>query len=44
VATTVARVEGEARVGEIARMLSGHGSDAGSAHARELIEEAKAHM
>ena len=44
VATTVARVEGEARVGEIARMLSGHGSDAGSAHARELIEDAKTHM
>ena len=39
-ATTVVRVDGEARVGEIARMLSGNGSDAGSAHARELLQEA----
>jgi DNA repair protein RecN (Recombination protein N) len=39
-ATTVVRVEGEARVGEIARMLSGNDSDAGTAHAKELLDSA----
>jgi DNA repair protein RecN (Recombination protein N) len=38
--TTVERVEGDQRVQEVARMLSGNGSDAGAAHARELLEEA----
>ena len=39
-ATTVARVEDEARVSEIARMLSGNDSDVGIAHARELLDSA----
>jgi DNA repair protein RecN (Recombination protein N) len=39
-ATTVVSVNGEERVREIARMLSGNGSDVGSAHARELLREA----
>ena len=39
-ATTVERVDGDARVGEIARMLSGNDSDVGIAHARELLESA----
>lgn len=39
-ATTVVPVEGADRVAEIARMLSGAGSDAGLAHARELLEAA----
>lgn len=36
-ATSVALVEGEGRVAEIARMLSGNDSDASLAHARELL-------
>jgi DNA repair protein RecN (Recombination protein N) len=39
-ATGVERVEGEDRVAEIARMLSGNASDASLAHARELLGEA----
>ena len=39
-ATEVERVEGDDRVAEIARMLSGAGSDASLAHARELLGEA----
>jgi len=36
--TTAQAVEGEARVTELSRMLSGHpGSDAARAHARELL-------
>lgn len=35
--TNVRRVDGEARVAEIARMLSGSDSEAGLAHARELL-------
>ena len=38
--TTVAYVELADRVAEIARMLSGNDSDAGIAHARELLEQA----
>lgn len=38
--TTVVRVEGEDRVAEIARMLSGNDSDVSVAHARELLGEA----
>jgi len=38
--TTVVPVEDEDRVTEIARMLSGAGSDASLAHARELLEKA----
>jgi DNA repair protein RecN (Recombination protein N) len=37
VATSVVRVEGDARVAEIARMLSGNESLASLAHARELL-------
>ena len=40
--TTVRPVRGEERVAEIARMLSGSDTDAGLAHARELIAEAGA--
>ena len=40
VATEVERVQGDARVAEIARMLSGNSSDASLAHARELLGEA----
>lgn len=36
--TTVRAVEGEDRVGEIARMLSGDDSETSRAHARELLE------
>ena len=39
-ATTVVPVTGEERVAEVARMLSGNGSDASSAHAREVLEDA----
>ena len=39
-ATEVERVEGDERVAEIARMLSGNGSDASLTHARELLGEA----
>ena len=39
--TTVIQVEDERRVGEIARMLSGNDSEAGLAHARELLGEAR---
>jgi len=39
-ATSVTRVQGDARVAEIARMLSGNDSDVGIAHARELLESA----
>jgi DNA repair protein RecN (Recombination protein N) len=35
--TSVEAVEGDARVAELARMLSGSDSDAGLAHARELL-------
>jgi len=38
--TSVERVEGDSRVAEIARMLSGNDTEAGMAHARELLEEA----
>ncbi|NTU71109.1 MAG: DNA repair protein RecN [Coriobacteriia bacterium] len=37
-ATTVTRVDGGGRVAEIARMLSGNDSDAGLAHAEELLQ------
>jgi len=37
--TTVTPVQGEARVAEIARMLSGGDSDASLTHARELLEQ-----
>ncbi len=40
VVTSVRRVEGEERVTEIGRMLSGNDSDATRAHARELLGEA----
>jgi len=36
-ATSVVRVEGDSRVAEIARMLSGNDSEASLAHARELL-------
>jgi len=36
--TAVERVEGEARIAEIARMLSGEGTAASREHARELLE------
>ena len=39
--TSVREVLGEARVGEIARMLSGNDSAASLAHARELLEAAE---
>lgn len=39
VVTTITQVEGEARVREIARMLSGSESEASLDHARELLEE-----
>jgi len=39
-ATSVVRVEGDARVAEIARMLSGNDSEASLAHARELLGKA----
>jgi DNA repair protein RecN (Recombination protein N) len=39
-ATEVERVEGDTRVAEIARMLSGNASEASLAHARELLDEA----
>ncbi|HET6351929.1 MAG TPA: DNA repair protein RecN [Coriobacteriia bacterium] len=39
--TTVAVVEGDARVAEIARMLSGNDSDVSTAHARELLDAAR---
>jgi DNA repair protein RecN (Recombination protein N) len=38
--TTVDPVSGEVRVAEVARMLSGSDTDAGLAHARELLAEA----
>jgi DNA repair protein RecN (Recombination protein N) len=38
-ATEVERVDGDARVAEIARMLAGNSSDASIAHARELLGE-----
>ncbi len=41
VATAVTRVNGEERVAEVARMLSGNDSDASLAHARELLEGAR---
>ncbi|MCL2024394.1 MAG: DNA repair protein RecN [Coriobacteriia bacterium] len=41
VATTVERVEGDAREAEIARMLSGETSQAARTHARELLVEAQ---
>jgi DNA repair protein RecN (Recombination protein N) len=40
VATRVSTVEGEARVREVARMLSGSDSEAGLAHAHELLDGA----
>lgn len=40
--TKARAVHGEERVAEIARMLSGEGSSAGVAHARELLERAAA--
>jgi DNA repair protein RecN (Recombination protein N) len=40
--TRVTRVDGEPRIGEIARMLAGNDSEAGLAHARELLGEASA--
>jgi DNA repair protein RecN (Recombination protein N) len=40
--TTVTPVSGEARIAEVARMLSGSDSDAGLAHARELLAQAGA--
>ena len=40
-ATSVVAVEGEARVAEIARMLSGNDSEASLAHARELLGAAR---
>lgn len=40
--TTVAPVEAQARVNEIARMLSGNESEASIAHARELLDAAGA--
>jgi DNA repair protein RecN (Recombination protein N) len=40
-ASGVRRLDGEARVAELARMLAGLGdSDTGRAHARELLEAA----
>lgn len=42
VSTEVACVEGEARVGEIARMLSGNDSEVSLAHATELLDQAEA--
>jgi DNA repair protein RecN (Recombination protein N) len=39
--TTVARVDGTARVAEIARMLSGNDSETSLAHARELLADAR---
>ncbi len=39
--TKLVRIDGEARVREIARMLSGDASEASLAHAREMIEEAR---
>jgi DNA repair protein RecN (Recombination protein N) len=41
-ASQVAAVEGEARLAELARMLSGTASDAALAHARELLADARA--
>lgn len=41
-ATAVTRVEGPARVAEIARMLSGSDTDASLAHAGELLEQVSA--
>jgi DNA repair protein RecN (Recombination protein N) len=40
--TTVAAVEGEERVGEIARLMSGRSTAAALARARELLEEGRA--
>jgi DNA repair protein RecN (Recombination protein N) len=40
-ATELERLEGSARIDEIARMLSGDTSEASRAHAAELLEEAK---
>ena len=40
--TTVVPVEGDTRVAEIARMLSGNDSDASLAHARELLDQTEA--
>lgn len=40
VATSVIRVDGEPRVAEVGRMLSGNDTDASLAHARELLGEA----
>ncbi len=39
--TKLVRIDGEARVREVARMLSGDASEASLAHAREMIEEAR---
>ena len=41
-ASQVAAVEGEARLAELARMLSGTASDTALAHARELLADARA--
>jgi DNA repair protein RecN (Recombination protein N) len=38
--TTAGRVEGDAIVSEVARMLSGGSSETGLAHARELLASA----
>jgi DNA repair protein RecN (Recombination protein N) len=40
--TTVSHVQGEQRLSEIARMLSGDESPAGLAHAAELLERSVA--
>ena len=40
-ASQVARVEGEDRLAELARMLSGTASDTALAHARELLDDAR---
>ena len=41
-ASAVARVDGEDRLAELARMLSGTASETALAHARELLEDARA--
>ncbi len=40
--TTISPIEGEARVVEVARMLSGDASEASLAHARQMLEAASA--
>lgn len=40
-ASQVSRVDGEARLAELARMLSGTASETALAHARELLEDAR---